>query len=246
MSAPVEQSEWIAAKPEQWLGPKTAALIYGNATDSVAGKFYPSVILAENGFAIVQVTEKHEPVLPPFEELAAATKDELLAKKAKEAAVARLEALRDQLGTRPAPPAAGDPPAPPFAPEVEEAKFYEVVRAAGLEAKLRDFKERVPPASAGKPDPIDVYARTQAALYSAKPGTVPAAGSDFEGKYAFLVRVRGSRDPDPARMKANDFLSTSSNLKQASQGEFQQKAFTLLALQTRYGLAFNEKLAGGQ
>jgi hypothetical protein len=244
MPAALEQSEWIASKPEQWLGPRSAALVFGNATDSVAGKFYPSVILGEAGFAIIQLTQKQEPALPAFEQLADRLREEMWHKRAKDLALARLEALRDQFGTRPPPAEAGQPPAPAFLPEVEEAKFYEVARAAGLEAKLRDFKERASPSTAEAPAPIDMYARTQPALYSAKPSAVPPAGSDFEGKNAFLLRVRGARDPDPARMKANEFAGVSASMQRMAGAEFGQRAFSLAALQSRYGLTFNEKQSG--
>jgi hypothetical protein len=240
MPAPLEQSEWIATKPAEWMGTQTASLIFGNATDAVAGKFYPNVIVDERGFTVVQLTTKQEPVMPAFETLAPTLRDELWKKRAKDFAIVRLESLRDQFGTRPPTPAQGEPPAPPFLPEVEEAKFYDAARAAGLEAKLRDFKERMPPPGGEAPAPIDLFARTQPALYSAKAGTVPAAAADFEGKNAFLVRVRGGRDPDPSRMKANEFANVTMGLQQSAESEFRAKAFSLNALQARYGLVFNE------
>jgi hypothetical protein len=243
MPKALEQSEWLATKPAQWMGTQTAALVFGNATDAIAGKFYPNVIVDETGFTIVQVSVKEDPAMPTFEQLADKLRDELWQKRAKDFAVARLEALRDQFGTRPPTPAAGEPPAPPYMPEVEEAKFYEVARAAGLDPQLRDFKERMLPMGAEAPAPIDLYARTQPALYSAKVNTALPAGSDFEGKHAFLVRVRGARDPDPARMKANEFASVSAGLQSAGESEFRLKSFSLNALQVRFGLVFNEKTA---
>lgn len=245
MPTAIDQSEWIASKPAQWMGVQTASLIFGNATDAVAGKFYPSVIVDETGFTVVQLTQKQEPAMPAFEEIAGKLREEMQKKRAKDFAVARLEALRDQFGTRPPAAAAGQPPPPPFLPEVEEAKFYEVARSAGLEAKLRDYKERIGSLAAELPAPIELYARTQPQLYNSKAGTVLAAGADFEGKNAFLIRVRGSRDPDPARMKANEFALVTSTLKQAAATEFRLKNFSLNALQTRVGLVFNEKQSGG-
>jgi hypothetical protein len=244
MPAALEQTEWLATKPAPFVGAPTSALLFGNAVDAVAGKLYPNVISEETGFTVAQVLAKEPPALPAFETFADKLRDEIWQKRAKEAAVAKLEALRDSFGTRPGPVEPGQPPPAPFQPEVEEAKFYEVARAAGLEPKLRDFKERSQPLGAEPPAPVDVYARTLSALYSAAPGTVPAAGSDFEGKHAFLVRVRGSREPDPARMKANEFANVSMGLQQAASAEFRTKAFSLNALQTRYGLTFNEKQAG--
>jgi len=244
MPEALEQAQWIASKPAPWMGTQVAGLIFGNATDAVAGKFYPNVIVDEGGFTVVKLTNKQDPTAPAFEEIADKLREEIWQKRAKDFASARLEGLRDQFGTRPTPPAAGEPPAPAYMPEVEEAKFYEVARTAGLEPKLRDFKERIQPLTAEAQAPIDTYARTQPALYSAKPNTVLPAGTDFEGKNAFLVRVRGARDPDTAHMKAGDFASVSQGLQSASEAEFRQKSFSLNALSARFGLVFNEKQSG--
>lgn len=237
--SPLELIAWQATKPAPWLGMQTPAMLFGNATDAVAGKFYTSVIVDETSFVLPRISTKEEPVMPPFEELKNRLLDEMWNKRAKELALAKLEGLRDQFGARPA-AVEGQPPAP-WLPEVEEAKFYEVARGAALEAKLRDFTERVQPMTAEPPAPVDIFLRTQAALYSAKPGAVPAAATDFEGKRAYLVRVRGARDPDPARMKPADFANVSMGARNAEEAEFRQRAFSLAALQSRYGLSFREK-----
>ena len=243
MPAALLQSEWIANKPAPWTGPQTAGLLFGNATDVVAGKLYPKVIVDEGGFTIVSVYEKQEAVIPPFEQLADKLREEMFQKRARDYALVRLEALRNQFGTRPEPEPGK--PAPAWMPEVEEANFYEVTRAAGFEPVLRDFKERAQMRAGDGTPAVDQFALTQVAIYTAKPGTVPPSASDFEGKNAYLLRVRGARDPDLARMKANEFASVEANLKQAGQSEFIQKSFSLNALQSRYGLSFNEKQSGG-
>src|SRR5262245_59955615 len=119
MPAPLEQTEWIATKPAQWMGTQTASLIFGNATDAVAGKFYPNVVVDQGGSSILQLTTKLDAAMPPFEAIADKLRDELWLERAQDFALARLEVLRDQFGTRPATPAPGEPPAPPFLPEVE-------------------------------------------------------------------------------------------------------------------------------
>ncbi len=244
MPAALEQSEWVANKPAPWMGPQVAALLFNNATDSVAGKLYPKVIVDEGGFTLLQVYEKREAAIPPFEELADRLREELVQKRARDYALVRLEALRNKFGTRPE--TEPGKPAPAWMPEVEEAQFYDLARSSGFEPLLRDFKERMPPGTGEPPPAIDVFARMQPALYTAKVGAVLPAASDFEGKNAYVLRARGARDPDPARMKANDFASVSGSAKQAGMTEFHQKNFSLNALQTRYGLTFNEKQAAGE
>ena len=239
--SPIEQLQWQVNKPAPWLGTQTPAMLFSNTTDVVAGKFYTAVILDETSFVLPRISAKEEPVLPVFEELKKKLLEELWSKKAKELAIARLEALRDSFGTRP-PTVEGQAPAP-FLPEVEEPKFYEVARGAGLEAKLRDFKERSQPITSEPPAPVDNFLRTQGLLYTAKPGTVPPASADFEGRHVYLMRARGVRDPDLARMKPNDFTTVSMGARSAGEMEFRQRAFSLAALQARYGLAFNEKTA---
>jgi hypothetical protein len=245
MPAPVEQSEWLANKPAPWMGTQAALALFANPNEAQAGKLYSKVIVDEGGFTIVQVYDKREPVMPPFEELADKLREEMWQKRGKDFAIARLEVLRNQFGTRPE--TEPGKPAPVWLPEVEEAQFYEVLKNAGFPAQLRDFKERMPPMTAGEPPAaVDLFARTQAALYTSKPGTVLPAVSDFEGKNAYLMRTRGARDPDLARMKANEFSSASSSLQQAGMNEAHQRLFSLNALQTRFGLAFNEKQNGGE
>ena len=245
MAAPLEQSEWLANKPAPWMGTQAALALFANPNEAQAGKLYSKVIVDEGGFTIVQIYDKRESVMPPFEELADKLREELWQKRAREFAVARLEVLRNPFGTRPQ--AEPGKPAPVWLPEVEEAQFYESLKNAGFPPQLRDYKERMPPMTPGEvPAAVDLFARTQAGLYTSKPGTVLPVVVDFEGKNAYLMRTRGARDPDLARMKANEFGSASSSLQQAGMNEAYQRLFSLNALQARFGLAFNEKQNGGE
>lgn len=235
---PTEQELWVTSKPASWMGIETPAMIFGNSTDAVPGKLYPAVIVDDTGFTLPRILARADPAMPPFSEIAEKLRDEIWNTKAKELAKKKLEDLRDQFGERPKAPEGQA--APSFLPQVEEAKFYEVARGAGLEAKLRDYKERMP-APGETPSAIDGYVRTQAGLFAEKVGTVLAAGTDFEGKHAYLVRVRGVRDPDPARMKPNEFAMVTMGARSAAQSEFNSRALSLTALESRYGLSFVEK-----
>ena len=244
MPAPLEQSEWLANKPAPWMGTQAAISLFANPNEAQAGKLYPKVIVDDGGFTIVQIYDKRDALMPKFEDLADKLREDLYQKRGRDFAIARLEVLRNQFGTRPA----QEPgkPAPVWLPEVEEARFYDVLKTAGFAPKLRDFKERMTPMSAEAPQPVDLFARTQAGLYTNKAGTVLPATSDFEGKYAYLMRTRGARDPDIARMKANEFATVSTGLQQAAASEAQQKLFSMNALQSRFGLEFKDKQAGGE
>lgn len=235
---PTEQEQWVLSKPASWMGIETPAMIFGNATDAVPGKLYPAVIVDDTGFTLPRILSRADPAMPPFSEIAEKLRDEIWNNKAKDLAKKKLEDLRDQFGERPKAPEGQ--PAPSFLPQVEEPKFFEVARNAGFEAKLRDYKERMP-APGETPSAIDGYVRTQAGLFAEKVGTVLPAGADFEGKHAFLVRVHGVRDPDPARMKPNEFAVVTMGARSAAVSEFNARALSLSALQTQYGLSFVEK-----
>ncbi len=241
---PTDQEQWVLSKPASWMGIETPAMIFGNATDAVPGKLYPAVIVDDTGFTLPRILSRAEPAMPPFSEIADKLRDEIWNNKAKDLAKSKLEALRDSFGERPKVEAGQ--PAPSFLPQVEEPKFYEVAKNAGFEAKLRDFKERMPSMTAETPAAVDTYIRTQPTLFAEKVGTVLAAGTDFEGKHAYLVRVRGVRDPDPARIKPNEFASVSMGARGAAASEFSTRALSLAALQSQYGLTFVERGNAGE
>jgi len=238
MPTALEQSEWLDHPPAPWVGHQSVARLFSNATDSVEGKFCPDVIVDETGFVIAHVYVKAAPAIPPFEQLASTLRKDLRQQKARDIATQRLELLRQQFGTPP-PPVEGQP-APPFMPDAEEGKFTAVMSAAGLEVQRREFKPRTLPPTQ-QLDPIDIYLREQPIAFSAKPGAVLPAGCDSLGHHAFLVRVRGTRDSDLSLMKPSEFANISVNQQATERRNFQQKVFSLGALESRFNLKFNEK-----
>ncbi|MBK7641737.1 MAG: SurA N-terminal domain-containing protein [Planctomycetes bacterium] len=235
---PLEQSEWLSQKPAPWIGTQTPALVFGNATDVLAGKLYPAVIVDDGGFVVVEPTTKVDPAMPAFEEISDKLREEMWQKRARDFASVHLELLRDKFGTRP--PTEEGKPAPAFMPETDEETFYKVAKEMGFEPQLRDYEERSTPFKPDAP-PIDMYAKTQPLLYTSPPNTVLPANTSFDGKNAFLVRVRGVRDPDPARMTAGEFANVSGGLKASATTELRTKEFSFAALQSRYGLNIREQ-----
>jgi hypothetical protein len=236
---PTDQAGWNAIQNHEFISFYTPSSLFNAGGDVASSKLYPAPILDEKAFTVVRVLTKEEPMLPAFDQLRDKLKEELWGNRAKDLAKTKLEALRDQFGTRPAP--VEGQPTPSFLPVAEEAKFYEVAKTAGYEAKLRDYKERFATSGTEAPSAIDTFLRSQQALYTEKAGTVIAAAADFEGKSAYLVRVRGSRDPDLSRMKPSDVSMLTSTSKMTAASEFQTSAFSAAAMTTRFEVVYYEK-----
>jgi hypothetical protein len=237
-----DQAAWNAIQNHEFISYYTPSSLFNGGPDVAAGKLYPAPILDEKAFTVVKVLAKEDPMLPPFDQLRDKLKEEVWANKAKDLAKSKLEALRDQFGTRPAP--VEGQLAPTFMPTAEEQRFYEVARAAGYGASLRDYKERFPTGN-DAPQPIDIFLRSQATAYTEPAGTVTAAATDFEGKSAYLIRVRGSRDPDVSRMKPSEISMLTNTAKMTAQSDFQKAAFGELALAARFGVTYTEDKADG-
>lgn len=232
-----DQAGWNELKNHEFISYYTPSSLFNGGPDVAAGKIYPSPILDEKAFTVAMVLAKEEPVLPAFDQLRDRLKDEVWANKAKDLAKSKLETLRDQFGTRP--PAVEGQLAPNFMPTCEEPRFYEAARAAGYEAKLRDYKERFTTGTE-TPTPVDSFLRSQATAYTEAAGTVLPAAGDFEGKSAYLVRVRGSRDPELSRMKPSDVSMLTNTAKMTAATDFQKAAFGELAMAARFGVTYDE------
>jgi hypothetical protein len=234
-----DQAGWNAIQNHEFISYYTPSALFNGGSDVAAGKLYSAPILDEKAFTVVQVLAKEEPALPPFDQLRDKLKEEVWNNKAKDLAKSKLEALRDQFGTRPTP--VEGQPALSFIPQAEEARFYEVARGASLEAKLRDYKERFPTGTE-TPAPVDTFLRSQPSAYTEPANAVLPASVDFEGKSSYLVRVRGSRDPDVSRMKPADVAMLTSTAKMTAASDFQKAAFSELAMAARFGVTYAEAM----
>lgn len=173
-------------------------------TDAI-GKWMAAIQVDEKAFVFGRVLSAKPGGVPEFSTIADRVTAAWADAKARELAVEKLEKLRDSFGTRPDP---NDPNAPLFTPTADEAKFREVVTAAGLEVRRRDWMERSAPVP---PDelPAYTYLRTAPQLYTQKENTVVPAGLNREGTSAFLVRVGGLRDADVSKMKPEELVQLS-------------------------------------
>ena len=214
-----------------WLGSYTVASIFDNGA---SGKLLPAIVLDEASFTFARVITKDEPLAQSYDDVKETLRDEMLKKRATDLAKSKLEALRDKFGTR---PAADDKNAPTFKPVAAAAKFAEVAKEAGFEAKLRDYKERFAPPPPEGMSAVDSYLRMQSPAYTEKAGTVLAAALDPGETMAYLVRVNGLRDGDVSKMKIADMQNLMSQTSLKAKNDFRMKAFSSTDyLKEHYGL----------
>lgn len=198
------------------------------------GTINAHAVITKNAIVVVKLLERQEARMPEFPEIEARVKEEWVKKKQGELAVARLEALRDKFGTRPADTEAG---ASLWAPEADAEAFAKVVREAGFEVQRRDWQERFVPTKAGEtPTPTQTFFQQAAPLYTKKEGSVVKAETARDGANAYLVRVAGVRDADVAKMTPPEFQSLSQQATQASIMEFHTRITSREFLEKNFGL----------
>jgi hypothetical protein len=195
---------------------------------------FPAVVVEAKGFVVGRVTKKLAPRMPEYDEVKAAVLDAWTRAKAKELALAKLEAVRDTLGTRPDP---NDASAPPFKPEAEREKFLEAVRKAGFEPQRREWAEQnPPPAPEGDSDAAQFF-RQAPALFTNKVATVPKPEVNRAATKVYLVRMDGVRDADIARITPADVQQISQQVTAQERMQFAQNTlYAREALQQHFNL----------
>lgn len=229
VDTPKTREEWMADEEHPWAGPQFVAL-----TQRVpAGQLVQSLVLSEAGFAVVRVTERRPPEVPPFEDVRDEVAEAWAQGRAAELAVAALEKVRDLLAERPSDPEAE------FVPNVSAEVFREAASSLGFEVTRRDYRER----NAPLPDPPDIdpvtdaYLRGSTHLYLLSPGDVPAAEANRQGTHAFLVRLEGVRDADLSKANPADLENLAvQQATTASQEAWDATFGSLDYLRERYGL----------
>jgi hypothetical protein len=215
--------------------PWISTYVLGHMFDAAqsAGPFR-SVVVEPKGFVFGRVTGKQPPRQPDYAEVTDAVLDAWGRSRAKELALAKLESVRDALGTRPDP---ADTNAPPFKPEVEREKFLEAARTAGFEPQRRDWAEQFPPMTPETDTDATRWFRSNPALFANKQGSVPAPEVERGGKFAYLVRLDGSRDPDVARMSPLELQQTGDQIVRNEGMQFaQMELMSRQAMESRFGL----------
>jgi hypothetical protein len=132
--------------------------------------------------------EKVAGVEKPIDEIRDRLNEAWTANRAAELAIAKLEALRGELGTRP--PEGSEEE---FLPTVDREKFTQVVEAAGLAVVQRPLLRRysLPDDDFDAATPADQHIRSSQTYFDLEDGQVPAAEKNTANTHAFLVRAAG-------------------------------------------------------
>ncbi len=195
---------------------------------------FPAVVVEAKGFVLGVVHTKVPARQPDYEDVKAAVLDAWARNKAKEVAIAKLEAVRDALGTRPDP---NDANAPPFRPEATHEAFVKAVTDAGLTPQRREWAEQNAPPPPEGDTAASMHFRLSSLLYTQKEGAVTKPELNRAGDTAFLVRLDGVRDADVARITPADVQSIGMQLSNQERSTFLQTALVSRdALKARFGL----------
>lgn len=198
------------------------------------GKLHPAVVVEKESLVVLRLVDREAAHMPAFAEIETEVKNDWVKKKAADLAVAKLEKIRDALGTR---PAEGDPAAALWRPEVEADAFAQAVAAANLAVQHRDFVERSQAVKPGETaTPAQTYFQQAAVLYTMREKSVAKAELSRDTKNAYLVRIAGIRDADLAKMTPLEFQSFSAQAVQEQARTYGQKLFanTKEFLKSRY------------
>lgn len=203
--------------------------------ETTLGDFYAVPVVTDNAFTVLRVLERNPSRTPEFPEIEAKVSEDWVRKKSTDLAVAKLESLRDKLGTR---PSETDPGAALWRPEADAAKFAQVATEAGFTVQHRDFAERLAPQKPGDtPTPAQLFLQQAGPLWSVPENQVAKAEPSRDGQFAFLVRSAGARDPDVGRMKPNDWQLLSQQAVNEARGDFQKRVFGSIDwFKTQYSL----------
>lgn len=199
-----------------WMSRTHADWITGTAQP---GKFATTVSVDDKALLIGRATAKDEPRTPEFAEMREKLREEWITNRMGELALAKLESVRDKLGTRPDPT---DTTAAPFAPESDAEKFAAAAAELGLQVQRFDYMERVK--NPGK-TPIESYLRASSGLYVTKENTVARAELARDGKHAYVVRIAGLRDADPAKMTPGEMQAFAQQSEQEAIRAFRGRTF---------------------
>lgn len=188
------------------------------------GKVYTAPIVEKESIVVLRLVERETAHMPEFAVIEAQVKEDWVQKKAQDLALAKLEKIRDALGTR---PADGDPAAALWRPEVDLDAFTQAVQAADAQVQRRDFVERTQAIKPGEtPTSAQTFFQQSALLYTMKERSVAKAELGRDNKNAYLVRIAGIRDADVAKMTPQDFQTFSSQAINENARAYVQRLFT--------------------
>jgi hypothetical protein len=202
--------------------PWSGSYVMNDIVRGQTGQMGRKITVEAQAFVITRVIERVEPSVPDFAEIREQVAEEWIKQKMGDVAVLRLEQVRDVLGNRPADPTM------PWELVVDGEKFGQAAVERGFTPKHRDFIGRRegsrPPAGEVDDDEtaaIREFLARNNQLYQLLDGQVAEPRTDPKGRYAYLVRLSGSRDADiQEKLAPADVTSIESRLSEQSSQEF--------------------------
>ena len=206
---PRVRAGWIDGE-EPWAG----RFLFSSVGTAEAGKFARRVAVEEDALVILKVTEILQPEVPPFAEIREKVAEKWIAEQAPIIAAEKLEAIRDAFGDR---PEEGE-----FETTATAEEFKAAVEAAGFEVQERGYDRQFPRPKGpdDRPTQAEFFIRAKSILFTLDVDTVIAAEATRDGKAAYLMRVAGQRDGDPATMTPAEAQDTLNQMRSTAQQEF--------------------------
>ncbi len=199
-----------------WGGP----LIVGSLFFGQPGRFTPRLMVQETSMVIGRQVAKVGGVERPIDEIRDRLKEAWVADRAGKLALEKVEALRGELGTRPA-----EGSEEVFLPTADRDTFAKVVEAAGFKVvqrpPLRQFS--LPGDDFDAATPADQHIRSSRTYFDFEVGQVPPAEKNAAGTHAILVRLE-SKDTAPLdEMKPLDLQDLRQQAASAATLAFEQR-----------------------
>jgi|GEM_PF-819102 len=201
---------------EPWCG----RYFFGTVGRNRPGDLATRVAIEEGALVVGKVVEVFEPEVKAFADVRDEVVEAWVDERTPQLAVERLEAVRDAFGVR---PIEGD-----FETTASAEDFRAACEAAGFEVQQRGYDRQYPRGQDRDvaPSEAENYLRSRTTLFGLDLDTVVAAEASRDGKAAYLVRVSGRRDGDPAEMTPLEAQSALTQLRGTAQREFFLQTFS--------------------
>jgi hypothetical protein len=234
------RAEWKAASMA-WSGQAVLAATFSPTAQ--VGKVLDAVV-DPKGIFVGRLLEKQDSRMPAFEEFQDKVRDAWIAKKKGELALAKLEALRAKFPAAPETSDAASKEAGPKDPanlpvvEPDGDKFKLAAKELGIEVRTEDWIDPGAPIRGGvMPSPFTFYERQSAQSVGATIGAIAKPSLAGDKTAAWMVRIAGSRDPDPSKITPQDYQTARQLAIFQSRSELFDKTFgSDEYLKQRYGL----------
>jgi len=227
---PKTLAEWDAAgMPFKGKAPVLATF----EPTSQVQKLLPEVFVDAKGIFVGRLIGKEASRLPEFPEFQDKVREAWLKMTKFELAKAKLEAFAAKF------PEEADPNTPTLRIHIEPdgAKFHATASELGLEVKTQDWFDASEALEPGESTPFRRFVRSTAQRYGKTLGTISPPTSSGDSTAAWVSRVAGKRDPDPAAITPLDYEAARSLASYDARREFLKSTFQSNEfLKEQYGL----------